>query len=294
VFTVLAAVLVYVFVSVSFEPFEAAVFTSYAGPKNALPAVMGLLYGPFGALGVAIGALAAGALLGAPLMAVLFEAGAAAVMSLGAWRLWYTGGKARVIRIKNIGDIARFFAVTAALSAVCAGAAFALSRLGADISWLLVFGSFIVWNALLGIIVIIMMTSIVGVSPVCPRSHPLAPDIDCELPLETESVAVVSDMIDELCFNKILERKRGFQLQSCVEEIILLILAEPTCKNMRLTIRVGDSIIVTMLYDGNARSPFRANNAAYEEQLGLTLIKQRAFRASHSYRGKINKVHIVQ
>ena len=277
----------YALLHFAFDLGDFLLFTGSIGPKNFLPLTMGMILGPFGTAGVLAGALASGVISGAGSYELIAEATSAAVMSGGGWLLWYAGKSGRAIALKNMRDLLRFTLISLALSGVGGFIAFL-----AGSSYWMTFGSYMAWNLLLGIPVVMIMTSIFCVKSVYPPWRPLKLDINERFILAPGCIAEIGDIIDELCFAKKLERKRGFQMQSCIEECILLILSEPTCLNLLLTARINDSISITMQYNGKPCNPLRGRT--HEDQIGLTLIKQRALRARHHYRGGENHLHIVQ
>jgi hypothetical protein len=284
---IVLAALCYVMIHFVFDFGDFPLFKGNIGPKNFLPITVGMISGPFGAAGVLIGAVGVGALSGGGADAVVSESVGVLIMSCGGWLLWYAGKSARGIALKTARDLLRFAAISLLLSGACAAAAF-LS--GTDP--LPVFGSYMIWNLLLGIPVIALMTSIFCVKTVCPPWRPPQWDINEQLTLEPGCIAVVSGRIDELCSARKIDWKRGYQMQSCIEECILLILSEPTCRGLRLTVRISDSISIMMAYDGKPCNPLRA--WAHGDPVRLTLIKQRALRAHYRYSGGVNRLHIVQ
>ena len=277
----------YALLHFAFDLGDFPLFTGSIGPKNFLPVTTGMILGPYGTAGVLIGAVVSGIVSGAGIFNLIAEAAGVAVMSGGGWLLWYSGKNRRATALKNTRDLLRFTVISLALSGVCGFIAF-LSGSG---PWM-TFGSYMAWNLLLGIPVIIIITSIFCVKLVCPAWCPLKLDINERFVLEPGCISEIGEMIDELCFMKRLDRKRGFQMQSCIEECILLILPEPSCRNLQLTARISDSISITMRYDGKPCNPLRERT--HEDQIGLMMIKQRALRARYSYTGGVNYLHIVQ
>ncbi|MDR1663859.1 MAG: hypothetical protein LBR83_02925 [Clostridiales bacterium] len=281
--------LIYILVHFVFGLGDFPLFKSDVGPKNFLPLATGLLLGVYGSAGTFLGALATGIFSGESAVAVSAEIIFALIMSEGGRLLWYSGKKARIVALKKAADFGRFMGLSFLLSAVCAGLGL-LS--GGAVEPARVFFSFAVWNTLLGIPVLILTTSIFCVTPDCPKRLQIKPDIDERLPLTVESIGILHEKIDGLCAEKKLDRKRAFGMQNCIEECVLLILGQPSCKNLWLTARVSDSISIVMKYDGERCNPLARRKIG--DQLGLIIIKNRALRASHGYFGGVNSLHIVQ
>ncbi|MDR0948399.1 MAG: hypothetical protein LBM69_02630 [Lachnospiraceae bacterium] len=276
----------YVLMHFVFDLGDFPLFKGIIGPKNFLPVTMGMILGPFGALGMLVGALTVGIASGAGFAAVICESLGAVVMSAGGWFLWYARKGTGGIALKKLRDLLRFTVISLVLSSICGFIAYVCG-----LGFLMTFVSYLSWNLLMGIPVIMLMTSIFCVNVVYPPWHPVVLDINEVLPVETDSIAVIGDMIDEFCFTKKLDRKRGFQMQSCIEECFILIQAEPSCQSLRLTVRIGDSIAIGLQYTGKPCNPL--HEQVHEDQIGLTLIKQRALRARHRYFNKTNHLHIV-
>jgi hypothetical protein len=279
--------LTYVLIHFIFDLGDFPLFKGIIGPKNFLPITMGMILGPFGALGMLAGSVAVGILSGATTLSLISETAGAVIMSAGGWLLWYARKGTGGIALKKISDLLRFTVISLILSALCGLVAY-LCGLG----FFMTFISYTAWNELLGIPVIMLMTSIFCVNVVYPSWHPIIFDINETLPLKTDSITVIADIIDELCFNKKLDRKRSLLLQSYIEECLIIILSEPTCKTLRLTVQISDCISIVMQYDGKRCNPLHLKT--YEDQIGLEIMKQRALRVRHSYSGKMNQLRIVQ
>jgi hypothetical protein len=279
--------LCYILLHFMFDLGNFPLFKGVIGPKNVLPIVTGMLLGPFAAFGIFAGAAAVGILSGAGITAIISETVGAVIMTCGGWLLWYARKGNGTVSLKKVRDLIRFTVISLILSALCG-----LVSYFCGLGFLLTFVSYMSWNLLIGIPVIMLMTSIFCVNVVYPPWHPAIFEINETLPLKTESIAVITDEIDELCFQKKLDNKRAIFLMSYIEECILMILSEPTCKSLLLTVQISDCISINMMYDGKRCNPLRSQRD--EDQIGLDIIKQRALRARHSYSGKRNYLHIVQ
>jgi hypothetical protein len=138
---------------------------------------------------------------------------------------------------------------------------------------------------LIGVPVIMLMTSVFCVRVVTPPWCPSVPEISGRYILNSGCITEINDLIDGLPF------KKKYQLQSCVEECVLRILSESSCQNLWLTVYISDSFSLSMEYDGKRCNPLR--QIPGEDEIGLALIKYRALRARHRYFRKINYLHIV-
>jgi hypothetical protein len=277
----------YVLLHFMFDLGNFPLFKGIIGPKNFLPIVTGMTLGPFGALGMFAGAISVGFLSGADIAEIFSETVGAVIMSGGGWFLWYTKKGNGTISLKKVRDLLRFAVISLILSALCGLVAY-ICGLG----FFTTFISYMAWNLLMGISVIMLMTSIFYINVIYPPWSPIIFDINETLPLKTESITVIADIIDELSFNKKIDQKRAFLMQSYIEECIIMILTEPTCKNLQLTVQISDCISIIMRYDGKPCNPLRPKT--YEDQIGLEIMKQRALRVHYAYSGKMNHLRIVQ
>jgi hypothetical protein len=277
----------YVLMHFIFDLGSFPLFKGIIGPKNFLPVSMGMILGPFGSFGMVAGALAGGVLSKASIAAIIAESAGAVIMSGGGWLLWYARKGTGGIVLKRVRDLVRFTVISVILSCVCGFIAY-LYGLG----FIKTFASYLAWNLLMGIPIIMLMTSVICVNVVYPSWHRVIFDINILLPLETSSIAIIREKIDELCENGKLDRTRGYQMYNSIEECFSLILSEPSCRELRLVVKVSDSISIVMQYDGKVCNPLKKR--VYEDTLGRELIRNRDLRVRHRYTGKKNHLHIVQ
>lgn len=282
----------YLLIDLPFRATGSPVFAGCVGPKNFLPVSMGVLFGPFGTIGTCLGTAVAGLVALAPFENILFECICAIIMGGGSWLLWYCGSGARVVMLKRWCDLGRLMACVISLSALCT--AISLAFWDGGVTTVSIFLSLSIWNALLSVPVIIFTTSILGILQICPAWCPNNADMDHDFPAETQSIQSINDKLDELCLNKRFDQRKCFQVQNCIEELLLRILSNKAWSGLHLRVYIHDSVCLYLEYSGSQYNPLNiGKEESHEELIGLLLIKWRALRASYHYRNGVNELHIV-
>ena len=276
-------------------PFRMTGFLSldgWAGPKNVLPLVAGLILGPAGAVGVTGSALILPLLIGAGIRASVLESLAAAAISFGFPFFWYALKGAREFRLKTPAEYLKYFLLLCIFSALGGGLAFLLTGYGFWETSL----SFSAWGLLLGIPIIVLMMSMFGFRAECKEKFRILPDIHAVIENTPAGTGSINDLIYELICQKQINRKHYFNIMTCVEELLIRINANVD-KVTAITVILydGDAISVSISYGGNVKyNPLVIGKTENREDiLGLMLLKQKALRASYSFRNKVNRVDIV-
>lgn len=253
-------------------------FGSGVGIKNFLPATLGLLFGPYGALGGLLGCTAGALLLGSPAAEYIAEAGSILITAMGMWICWHIGSSSHRIHFKRPVHYAKYLLLLALFSA--AGACISLLT-GIKGAFLTLFCAQLAMGALIGIPVNILLNSMLCIEPVLPPWC-AAPSPVCEtIDADPQSFAALSDRLEEFAFEKRIGMKRLFEIQSCIEELYL-------------RIDFDDTLSARICYSGERYNPLRSSKEDDElDQMGLKLIKHRALRAAWSYRRGENRILIV-
>lgn len=281
----------YLLVDLPFQVTEMKLFTGVLGPKNCLPVLTCLLLGPFSAVGLCLGAVLSGLILRSDVLTIFLECLCVLAMGWGSRLLWYSGKGARPVKLKCWRDIGRLMCCAAIPALLCAAVGGLLLWRGSMFWQILI--SCLTWNFLLGVPVLILSVSILGTLPVCPAHCSNPPDLEETLPPGVESIELASDRLETLSSEGRLGKKI-FQVQNCIEELLLRILAAGTWEGFHLRVYADDSVCFHLSYAGVAYNPLRAGRRESKEDLiGLLLIRQRALRASYRYRSGINELHIV-
>lgn len=280
-----------------------------AGPKNMLPVLFGMLFGPIGAAGAGMGMLLVGAIAQEALRECAAEGIAAFLCGAAAYAVWYrlpmhirvrckTGREAKAVLICVAAA-----SVVAALAVVCVPGQ--LWQVAPGMRAVQLGGSTAVWSLLLGIPCLITATSMFGVIPAAPSSW-LARQSDCDaVDLEQtvhntpESIAGMSDAIDMLALTRGLDMKQVYAMMGCVEELNCLILEQlPANEAVNIQLTASDSLLVRMRYAGARYNPLAIrveadNPLANVDKLGILLVREMAVYAKHSYANGENRILII-
>lgn len=263
---------------------------SFAGPKNFLPLLMGLLLGPWGVPGMCLGAAASALLAGSPMAELLSELAGIPILALGGWYLWYHKN-GRPPRLKQGRDYGRFLAITAVLAPLSSLPALAL--LGAA-AWAEMAAFCGLFTVLVGVPVLILASSILCILPVCPRGKTPAPDIDCQISSESGGLDAANEQIETFCQAHGFPMKKAMAVENCVEEFALRIQNADPEALIHARLYLSDSVSVFLSFSGARYNPLRkGQNEAAEDLWSLTLIRERALRASYQYSSGVNRLHIV-
>lgn len=266
-------------------------FGSGVGIKNFLPATLGLLFGPCGALGALLGCSASALLLGSPLAEYLTEAGSILITAMGMWLLWHVGSSSHRIHFKRPVHYAKYILLLALLSA--AGASLSLLT-GIKGAFVTLFSSQLAMGVLVGIPVNILLNSLLCVETVLPPWYELQSPVCESIDADPQSFAALSDRLEEFAFEKRIGMKRLFEIQSCIEELYLRILAAQPQARLLVRIDFDDTLSARISYSGEKYNPLHGSKDDDAlDQMGLKLIKHRALRAAWSYRRGENHILIV-
>ena len=280
-----------------------------AGPKNMLPVLFGLLFGPAGVAGTAIGVLASGLIRWQLGLDCVFEILMTVLAGYAAYVVWYHLPVYSRPRCKNAREALCLLVCIVVSSILCAAvtvfvpisvwdgsAAACAAQMGISTA---------VWSLLLGVPCLITATSMFGMQPAAPvawlAKHPDEERCDLErFVMNTpESIAEMSDAIDLLSAGCDLDPKQSYDTMSCVEELNCLILAqlpEGGTNHVRLT--VGDSLVIQMLYGGKRYNPLAAHMRsggpmANMDMLGILMVREMAVYAHYEYMHGLNEIRII-
>lgn len=265
----------------------------YAGPGYCFPVIMGLLFGRIGILGCLIGCL------GGILLFPQSSREAASQLITTAWLstfpflLWYMGKNARQVTLSTGRDFIKY----ALLSLVTSGGAGFIYGIclkdprQMSETWAFTF----FWCIAVGIPVIILMLSILGIQPCCPLSAQIPDDLELKISGYREEIGLVNDRIENLCQGKGLDIKTSYRLMSCLEELLLRIMEHGgATMDIRIHIRIGETVLLSVTYCGSPYNPLRTGRREQmEDQISLILIRQMSLRAAYRRVHDENQIKIV-
>lgn len=288
---VFGAALVYLLLDVPVQLTGFLGYGSYIGIKNFLPAVLGLLMGPYGVAGACAGCLTGVAILRTAPAHAAFECAAIVLTGFGMWLSWHAVSKTHKIHFKRAVHYALFLALAAAFAAACG----VLSGLFLPESAMAeVFVAYTVTSLLIGAPILILANGIFWVQAVLPAWCHVSADLESVIDGAADSIGRFNDALEESALRRGISRKRLFEMQNAVEEVALRVLA--TLPEARLTLRFDydDTASFRFSYPGERYDPLRIGRDEDElDLMGVRLIRHRALRASYAYTGGTNHVHIV-
>lgn len=264
--------------------------SDFAGPKNFLPLTLGLLMGPWSAPGMCAGELISALAVGTPLPDAAAEAISIVIMTVGGWYLWYAGNR-RPVYLKRKEDYIRFLLIAAVLSALCSVSAIPIMGMRA---WREMAVCYFIFSVFIGVPVIILATSIFCIRSAGPKGYCAAPDVEAVIGPDANGLDELQEKIEELYLGRGFTMKHVFPVENCLEETIVRL--QGGCDNgpVEISLFVMDSTSLFVSCSGRKFNPLlRQPGETEEDLLGLVMIKQRALRASYSYRGSCNYLHIV-
>lgn len=270
-----------------------------AGPKNMLPLLFGLLFGPAGCLASGAGLMLSAAASSDFTLAACLEG----MLAIGvAWLcrlLWYLPVNACAPRIKKPRELVKFLAF--ALGSGCLlGGGLALSpatRYGFAplATGLQVAGSTLAWSLLVGMPTLITATSVLAIEPVLPHLHRVqaTPDLSFCLTRET-GLNDMGDAVEEFYRSRAIPPKRGYALMACVEEVAVLLLGRLHEGGvLSIDLCAGDNIILCFACGGPRYNPLVMRKADDPDLLGILLVREMAIITRYTRLRGVNHIKIV-
>ena len=265
-------------------------FGSWIGIKNFLPATLGLFFGPWGAFGGMLGCIATAGILQTPLAEAAFECVCIAVTGMGMWLLWHLCSGTHWIRFKQIRQYLWYLCLLLGLSLACGLISLPFLE-GALWPTVAAHASL---GLLVGLPVNIILGSLFCQEPVLPPFCALERDASGWIDADMSSLDRMNELLEECAVGKKISRKRVFEAQSCIEEVILRVLGAQPAAQILLSVDFSDAISIRFAYAGSKYNPLHTGKQEDEADImGLKLIKHRAMRATYSRRGGENQLHIV-
>ena len=265
-------------------------FGSYIGIKNFLPTSLGLQFGPAGILGSCAGAVATALLLGTPVREILLECMCILIMGTGTWLLWHLGSGTHRIHYKRGINYLKYFCILATLSALCGCVSLVLLK-GAFAATMV---SYTALGRLIGIPVNIMANGLFCLEPILPPPYQMQHAVTGVVTADPESLMLVNEALEDFACLKKLNQRRVFEVQRCLEELSIRILAKLPDTRIHIQINYDDTLSARVHYDGKKYNPLYIDKEEDElDIMGLKLIKHRALRAAYQYRDRTNYVHVV-
>ena len=288
----LRSALIYLLADVPVQLTGFLTFGSCVGVKNFLPATLGLLFGPWGAIGGCVGCAAGALLLGTPVYEALLECICILVIGVGMWLLWHLGSTTHRIHFKRPINYLKYLGLLVGLSAIAACACFVLPGMRASFS--AVFFAHLSMGLLVGIPVNILFNGLLSIEPVLPPWYSVNYPVSGAITSDPQTLAAFNEALEDFSFSRKLNMKRLFEIQNCVEELSIRILAAQPDAKIEIRMNYDDTFSARLSYPGAKHNPLRTSKDEDElDVMGLKLIKHRALRAAYSYKQGENRILIV-
>ena len=287
----LRAAVIYLLADVPVQMTGFLAFGSYIGIKNFLPVTLGLIFGPWGAIGSCIGCAAGGLILSTPANELLLECICNAVLAMGMWLGWHWGSTTHRIHFKRPINYLKYAGLLLGLSAIDGG----IGALLVDGSafWKVV-SAYTAMGLLIGIPVNILFNGPLCVEPVLPPWYRMVDPVNAVITADPQSFGAFSEQLEEFAFERRINMKRMFEIQSCIEELYIRIRSAQPGAEIRLRMNCDDTISAWLSYAGEKYNPLRMGKDEDElDIMSLKLVKHRALRAAYSYRHGENRILIV-
>ena len=265
-------------------------FGSHIGIKNFLPSTLGLQLGPAGIVGSCMGCIATALLSGSPLSEVLLECITILIMGFGMWIVWHLGSGTHRIHFKRLINYMKYLGLLVGLSAVsgCVGMLFVNDALVSTVV------SYTMLGLVIGIPINIMTNGLFCFEPILPPPYKTQYAVSGVISSDSESLTLFNEALEDFAFEKKLNQRRVFEIESCLEELSIRILANISDTQIKVSINYDDTISARLFYRGQKYNPLRIGKDEDElDIMSLRLIKHRALRAAYQYRNKVNHIHVV-
>lgn len=286
-----ASAVVYFVIDLSVRVTGVIRLSDAVGVKNFLAVLLGLVFGPWGAGGCCIGCIMSSLILGDLSIYTLYECLANLLIGNGMWCLWHLFDKSGAVFLKKPVDYVRYMLMLLVLSGLAGLTAYVMLP---DHSFYPYFGAYFIQGIIVGIPILILMTSIVCVEPVLPPWRKRAEGLTGTVSLDPQTLTAFNEQLEEYALSKKIKMKEIFSIQNCIEEVLIRFQEENPESKTRIRIQFHDSVSIDFENDGKQCNPFRSGKEEKTETLmGLKLILHRALRSSYHHSDGCNIVHIV-
>lgn len=255
-------------------------FPINAGLKSFLPSTLGLFLGHWGVIGCCLGCTLSSLILRVPIHDVAYECYCIIVNGLVMWLGWHLFSRSHRVHFKSLRKYAIYAGLAALSSALCLDTKYSLSYFAAEM--------------IVGLPINILMAGPLAVEPVVPVFYKVKDDASFSLFSDAESLEHANEVLEVTGENRGLDMKRMFEIESCLEEMSLRIFSVIPETEIKIRINYSDAISIKLSYEGKMYNPFvMTKGDDLIDIMSLKIIKHRALRASFSYSGGENNIHVV-
>lgn len=278
-----------------------------AGPQNMLAPLFGILFGGAGAVGIAWGVIALNILTGSFSILTVIEFVLMGGSSWASYILWHLPKTSEPPRLKTVKDMLKYILI-ALFSGSILGVGFAITIQGEllpEILFLQVAVSTLFWSVLLGMPIMITLTSIFHISPALSwraidNGGFMNPDLTFTLHNGEEKLLCgITDAIEEFIQNQHIPPKQSYAIMLSVEELSVLILGR-LVDGEQLTVMLehGDNVQIIMRYPGARYNPMaigiiHKDPIANMDILGILMVREMAVATHYQCRNNWNELKII-
>ena len=267
-------------------------YDSFIGIKNFLPTTLGLLFGPYGVLGAAIGCTATSLILHTPISLMLLEWLCIILPGIGIWLLWHIGSSSPRIRFKHISSYLRYIGILLLLYAICGS----LSRFFVEDGafWEIII-SYVSLSILVGIPINILFNGVLCLDLVLPPTYYLANSAD-SVTIQANSSAIkdLLEFLDGVSQEKVIATVKKAEYQNTLEEIFLRIIKAKATGGIHVQISLTNVMSAVFTYEGPQINPLRPHADDDEGDLaGLAMFRHRTLHSQYIHRGDMNIIHFL-
>lgn len=306
---ILISFFVYLMLDVPFRLIEFLGSPSVGGIKNMLPVTLGLIFGEIAAVGIGL-AIIIGNIVTATLgFNAIVEIIVTMIVTCLAYHLWYMKGVSSYPSTKKTFDIFKFVGIAVLIGIISGFSQGIIISIIEDKNPIFlsleIAAHYVSWSLLVGLPIIILLTSVYGVIPYIPReymeNHSLSEiyNIIEEYKCDISCIGEISDKIDMFNLENNVDTKKAYYLMFCLEELNIKIIENMNPEDkIKIYIKNGEAILVEMEYKGKPYNPLNVKKIKGDlmfnmEIEGILLMKEMAIVARYRYRDGINKIKFV-
>ncbi len=289
---VICSACVYFLADLPVQMTEFLQYGSFIGIKNFLPTTLGLLFGPYGVLGAAIGCTATAIILHTPISLMLLEWLCIVLPGIGIWLLWHIGSSSPRIRFKHISSYLRYIVILLLLHAICGGLSRFFIEGGAFWDIMIAYVSL---SILVGIPINILFNGVLCLDLVLPPTYYLANSADSiTVQANPSAINELLEFLDDISQKKVIATVKKKEYQNTLEEIFLRIIKAKATGGIHVQISLTQVMSAVFTYEGPQFNPLRPHADDDEsDKAGLAMFRHRTLHSQYIHRGGMNIIHFL-
>ena len=179
-------------------------YSDAVGVKNFLAVLLGLVFGPWGAGGCCLGCFLGSVFLNDLDIYTLYECLADLIVGNGMWCLWHLRNKNGTVFLKKPVDYGRYLVMLLFLSCIAGLAAYVILP---ERDFIPYFGAYFILGIIVGIPILILMTSIICVEPFLPYWRKRNVGISGTVTSAPETLTAFNEQLEEYALGHKIKMK---------------------------------------------------------------------------------------